>query len=200
MNAVALPPIATLHEGGFYAGRIRIDEREYALMVAPKADGEHKPAVWHSKYTDIAGAKSWYDGLTNTRAMAEGGSKLAAWALALSIGGFTDWYLPAVDELEIVYRTFKPTTDTNSQWGRSGINLSAVPPAWPYALDLPKQTGIEAFRAGGAEAFEADGYWTSTQHASDSDDAWSQYFNLGSQSYWFKDDKLRARVVRRLPL
>lgn len=200
MNAVALPPIATEHAGGFYAGRIRIDSREYAIVVAPKAAGEHKPTVWHSKYDDVPGAKSWFDGLANTRAMADAGSKVAAWALSLSIGGFTDWYLPSVDELEIVYRAFKPTTDENSQWGRAGINLSAVPPTYPYALDLPKQTTIEAFQAAGDEAFAAEAYWTSTQHASNSNDAWCQGFTNGYQDYWSKNFKLRARAVRRLPL
>lgn len=96
MNAVALPPVATQHEGGFYAGRIRIDAREYALIVAPKTDGDHAPAIWIPRDKDVPGARSLFDGMANTRAMAEAGSKVAAWALALSIGGFTDWYLPAL--------------------------------------------------------------------------------------------------------
>lgn len=201
MNAaVASVAIAAPLEGGFYAGRYLIEGRPYALIVAPKALGEHRAASWIARNKDVPGSKSFVDGLANTRAMADAGSKLAAWALSLTIGGYTDWYLGAQDESELAYRAFKPTPERNSLWGRSGINVSADPPTYPYTLDLPTQTQIPEFQAGGAEAFEAEGYWTSTQHASYSNYAWYQHFNNGNQYYWLKDVKLRARAVRRLPL
>lgn len=185
--------------GGFYAGRYQIDGEEYALIVAPKAAGEHDDTAWHMTYDDIPGAKHYADGLANTQAMAAAGSKLAQWALALDIDGQQDWYLPSIDELEICYRGLKPTAEGNSQWARSGINLSALPPAWPYTADLPQQTPVEAFQAGGSEAFEAEPYWTSTQHAAYGLDAWAQFFDYGNQNNWGKFyNEFRARAVRRI--
>lgn len=200
MNAAALPAIATLHEGGYYVGRYRIGDRPYALIVAPKAEGEHDEIAWNRSQKMVEGALSYCDGLANTRAMADAGSALAKWALGARVGGFDDWYIGALDELELLYRYLKPGTERNSCWARSGINLSADPPTWPYTGAEPAQTSIALFQDGGAEAFARDIYWTSTQHASDSDYAWLQYFNYGYQNYWYKSDKFRARLVRRLSL
>lgn len=205
MNAPATPEITTILgtalAGGFYAGRIRQDDgRIYALFVAPKAEGEHAPAIWIPDYQAVPGAQSYNDGLANTQAMAAAGSQLAQWALGLSIGGCNDWYLPSQDELEIIYRNLKPTEDENSGWYRSGMNPSAVEPTRPYLPTAPLQTPASLFQAGAAEAFEADWYWTSTQHAANSDCAWYQHFDDGNQDDYCTSLKLRARAVRRLPI
>jgi len=199
MNAIALPVPSSPLEGGYYAGRINIDGREYALIVAPKALGEFT-GQWSRSTKSIAGALSFFDGLANTQAMAEAGSVIAKKALALTIGEHSDFYIPSLDELEILYRAFKPTVDKNSQWGRSGINVSAVPPTYPYTADFPLQTTNELFRAGGAEAFEAEAYWSSTQRAAHSGYAYYQDFNDGDQGYYGKDTRFRARLVRRLAI
>jgi len=47
------------------------------------------------------------------------------------------------------------------------------------------------------ELFKEEYYWSSEQHASDSDSAWCQYFYNGNQLYYIKDSKLRSRAVRR---
>lgn len=185
--------------GGFYAGPVKVAGQVYALVVAPKATGETKGA-WHKDYADVPGARHYDDGLANTRAMAEAGCPLAAWALSLEIDGARDWYLPSQDELEICYRNLKPTEDENYCYGRSGINLSAGEPTRPYTPESPTQTTAEAFNEGGAEAFDPAWYWSSTQHAADSDYAWYQYFLYGTQYYGSKSYEGRARAVRRLPI
>jgi len=195
-----IPVIGTAMGGGFYGGRILIDGKPFAIIVAPKAEGEHKPAIWISDYKDVPVAKSYNDGLANTQAMAEAGSQMAQWALGLEIDGQNDWYLPAQDELEIIYRNLKPTSDKNSCWARSGINLSAVEPTRPYTSDFPSRTMSEAFKNGGSEAFDTNLYWSSTQHVSYSDYAWCQDFYDGLQSCINTTGKLRARAVRRLPI
>lgn len=136
--------------------------------------------------------------------MVEAGSDLAKWARDLRICGKDGWYLPSQDELEIIYRNLKPTTETNSLYARSGINLSAVPPTRPYTDESPAQTTVEAFQEGGSEAFDDTLYWSSTQHAAYSNYAWYQNFSNGGQSDYGKDYKLTcagslpSRTVRGL--
>jgi len=192
--------LGTSMDGGFYAGRIYVGEQPFALIVAPKTEGEHDETKWIAEYKDVPGSLSYFDGLANTKAMAEAGSKLAKWALDLRIGGLDDWYLPAQDEMEIIYRNLKPTAQPNSCYARSGINLSAITPTRPYTPDFPLQTPAEAFRAGGEQAFEAEWYWSSTQHASASVNSWYQDFINGYQDDHGKSAELRARAVRRLPI
>jgi len=206
MNAPApstiLPAIGALFEGGFFAGLIQLDDgTRYGLIVAPKAAGEHPDTHWNDTYTAIPGAQSYNDGFANTEAMADAGSALAVWMQKLRIGDYEDWYLPSQDELEIIYRNLKPTTRENYCYARSGINLSAVPPTQPYLPSIPVQTSAEAFRDGGAEAFDDVWYWSSTQHAADSDSAWCQTFYDGTQYYLTTPyDRLRARAVRRVAI
>lgn len=181
-------------EGGFYAGRINVNGTVYGIILPPKATSEHAPTIWNESLKLVKGATSWCDGLANTKAMAKAGSKLAQWALDNKM------HIPSVDELELLYRAFKPGTDTNILYGRSGINVSAVPPTYPYAANDPKQTKLKAFRAGGAEAFELAWYWSSTQHAAVSDYAWVQDFGNGYQARYHKSGDNRARAVRRIKI
>lgn len=183
--------------GGFYAGRIAFNGDIYATIVSPKNGGEHGPAIWLPKYTEIAGAGSFFDGLANTKAMADAGSDLAKWALALNLGGETDWYLPSRDELELLYRHFKPTDDENYVY-RNGDNPTSMPPGYPYALHLPGQTPVELFREGAAEAFEESWYWSSTQYSANL--AWGQLFAGGRQYASYKGLTGRARAVRRIKI
>lgn len=204
MNApaanIAVPTIAgTPYGGGFYAGRILVGDHLFALIVAPKEGGEHDDTIWNKSLKVVAGAGSYFDGLANTRAMAEAGSKLAKWVLDLKLNGESDWYLPSRDELEITYRNLKPGTRANYEW-RNGDNPSSVPAGYPYTEKMPGQTAAEPFRAGGAEAFEEAWYWTSTQYAPGNVYAWCQDFSGGYQGYSHEHGTCRARAVRRLPI
>jgi len=182
--------------GGFYVGRIRVLDDVCALILAPKFEGERAPGIWNKRSTNLEAAMSFFDGEANTCAMAGTGSELAAWALALSIGGFTDWHIPSRDELELCYRNLKPGTETNYCF--RGDNPSSVPVGHSYLRDAPAQCQIEAFRAGGAEAFEEEYYWSSTQYAGLAGCAWAQAFDDGSQDLYLKGLEFRARAVRRL--
>ena len=185
-------------KGGFFVGRIRLGDAIYSIVVAPKADGDQAPTPWNKTRKVVAGAQSFNDGLANTEAMASAGSALAKWARALRLGGFDDWYLPSRDELELCYRHLKPGTEENYVW-RSGDNPSSVPAGYPYTTTDPAQTTIEAFRIGGAEAFDENWYWTSTQSADEAEFAWYQRFLTGGQLTDPQDVELRARAVRREP-
>lgn len=185
--------------GGFFAGAILINGQRFAVILSTKSIGSLKGA-WHEDEIDVPGAKSYSDGLANTLAMAEAGSDLAKTILALEIDGQKDFYIPSQDELELCYRAFKPTTERNWCYARSGINLSALPPTYPYTPEFPTQTVLEDFEKGGAEAFEEMPYWTSTQHADDSGFAWCQDFDDGNQSLYYKGVELAVRAVRRSPI
>ena len=202
MNAIAqttLPAIGTPMPGGFFAGTILLNGQRRAVIVSPKQIGDLE-GVWHQDEPDVPGAKSYNDGAANTQAMVDAGSELAKQVQALEIDGLNDFYIPSQDELEICYRAFKPTTEQNWCYARSGINLSAVPATYPYTPEFPVQTTLEAFKASGEEAFEEASYWTSTQHAGYSYYAWFQDFDDGSQDYISKSSELRVRAVRSQPI
>ena len=199
LNHPTLPAaIGAALAGGFFAGIIRINGEEHALVVAPKDIGEKK-GIWNGSDKPVPGATSYFDGLENTVAMAEAGSELAQWARTINHEGFDDWYIPSRDELEIVYRNLKPTTETNATY-RSGDNPSSSPVGYPYTRDLPAQTAASAFQEGGAEALADDWYCSSTQRASNTAYAWGQDFDFGYQDDFHKSYAGRARAVRRFKL
>lgn len=200
MNKQSLPSsIGAALGGGYYGGIVRIHDQAAAVVWAPKALGEHE-GVWSKprKTADIAGARSCFDSMANTLAMAEAGSELAQWALRLEISGLKDWCLPARDVLELAYRHLKPTTDQTARWFRDGDNPSSIPAGYPYAVQTPAQTEVEAFRAGSPEAFEPAWYWSSTQ--SSAHYAWGQDFGNGDQGNGGKSVSGRVRAVRLIPL
>jgi len=187
------PAIGEAFGGGFFAGLIRIGSATYGLIVAPKLAGEIS-GEWGPRDT-VEGARSFFDGVANTQAMAYAGSDVAALVRGLVIGGNTDWYIPSRDELEICYRNLKPTDSDNVCW--CGDNPSAYLPSYAYTPDAPPQTTVEAFREEGAEAFDPGWYWSSTQYAGSASGAWGQSFDNGSQYYGGKGYKGRVRAVRR---
>lgn len=181
-------------DGGIYAGRIIVNGDPFAIILPPKLQRQHDEIEWNYSSKMVEGATSFSDGRSNTIAMSKAGSKLAQWALDMGL------YIPAQDELEIIYRNLKPTTDKNAQYARSGINVNAIEPTSPYTPDVPAQTLAEAFKEGGREAFDPVAYWSSTQHAATSTCAWYQHFGVGIQYDDNKNDKLRGVAVRRLSI
>lgn len=192
IKRTALPVIGAKLGGGFYTGILSIDGVLHAVIVAPKSGGEHADAPWGDYGKLIKGADSYANGLANTKAMAKAGCKIADWALALRIGGFKDWAIPARDQLELIYRNLKPTTDKNYCYFRSGDNPSTG--TYPYTELLPKQTKVKAFKSGGVESFDAVWYWASTQYSVNC--AWCQHFGIGNQDGLVKDGNGRVRAVR----
>jgi len=175
-------------------GSILVDGFAYAIFQPPKAISEHAPAVWNESLKIIKGAMSYFDGLANTKAMAKAGSQVAQWALDNKL------YIPSMDEQELQYRFLKPGTVKNWCYARSGINLSAQPPTYPYTPDFPKQTKLKAFREGGPEAFALAFYWNSTQPIAFPDVAFGQSFDVGRQGSSHKSDEYAVRAVRRIRL
>ena len=197
--------------GGYYAGKITDGGVGYYIIVAPKATGE-TAAMWNTTNTaGPSGVQTLTNGPASTLAMFNAGSTLypaATYCHNLSIGGFTDWYLPARDELEVVYRAFKPTSVTNSAGARpatgfggdglvSGTNANSIPAGAAYTTGSPAQTAVAKYiTVSGTEAFTATDYWSSTELSATY--AWGQYFGNGIQNYSGKANTVYVRAVRRL--
>jgi hypothetical protein len=210
-SGIVLPAIGDSFEGGFYAGLISHTANgvaTHALIVAPRATGASGTSYtlttnyqWKTAQTTTTGTTSPFDGAANTAAMVTAGINdhpAAKFCVDLSIGGYSDWYLPARSELDIAYENLKPTTaSNNTSWG---INDYSVPKRTVNrTAGDPAQTSIAAFQTGGAEAFVAANHWSSTDDSSTT--AWAPNFTSGSQGVNFsKDNTFRVRAFRKLAL
>lgn len=196
----ALPTtIGQAYGGGFYAGKINVSGTQYYLIVAPKASGENSSRTWGT-YGVTTGITSVINGPTNSASLAALGAayQAAVFAEGLTIGGYSDWYLPAKNELEVLFYFLKPTTNSNAT--TSGSNANAVSPepiSTNYTTGSPAQTsaGI-GFRTGETNAFASTGYWSSTE--GNSTNAWGQDFSNGEQSSFTNSGSAYARAVRRI--
>ncbi|WP_288082795.1 DUF1566 domain-containing protein [Pseudomonas sp.] len=192
--AVQLPAIGQAYGGGFVTG-VTVDTETGLRRLHITAGAEHElRGVWGKYGEKIAGADSFTDSRANTEAMADAGSEIAQKVLALNIDGFTDWAIPARDVQELQYRHFKPSTEENWQYGRSGDNPSSEPVGKLYSEEDPAQTMYEAFREGGSEAFQEAWYWSSSQRSANF--AFIQLFDDGFQYNLDKDTQARVRPVR----
>jgi len=192
--------IGQAYGGGFYASKINVSGTQYYLIAAPKASGENSSRTW-GVYGTTTGITSVINGPTNSASLAALGAsyQAAVFAEGLTIGGYSDWYLPAKNELEVLYYFLKPTTDANNTSAGSNANaVSPEPISTNYTSGSPAQTsaGI-GFRTGETNAFASDYYWSSTE--SSAYDAWKQGFGNGDQNNGLnKDDSYYVRAVRRI--
>lgn len=181
--------------GGFGYGLNWSVNVRYRVIKAPKASGETSNLAWKNANTLApASAGTLVEGWKSTTGMVAAGDSsvypMAHWCRNRNIGGYTDWYMPSRDEMEVLIRNLKPGTVVNSTSNRptgsvhnyqnqgaypdltnaSGANRNSDPNGAAYTTTVPGQTTPVAFRTGGAEALVAvvtagSGYWTSTEHA-----------------------------------
>lgn len=217
LRAAATPPaipIGTSMEGGFFAGYISHTANgvaTHALILSPKTAGgsgggypNATDRAWKTINTDTPNTNSLYDGVANTNAMDAAGLALhpnASFCRGLSIGGYTDWYMPAILEFDIAYYNLKPTTTANNT--SYGTNIYAVPPRNSNWLSggPPTQTTLALFQSGGAEELVNSLHWSSTQ-SSATTGIWMNFQDgqqLGGNNA--KDQGgFRARAFRRVAL
>jgi hypothetical protein len=190
-------------EGGFFAGYISTNgdgiETHY-LIVSPKSSGQNTNRRWKTATTTTAGTTSVIDGPTNSTNMNNANHPAAEFCEGLTIGGFSDWYLPAKNELEVCYFNLKPLSGSNDT--SSGANTNAVPSRAGNYTDapnvVPAQTTSAAFQSGGSEALAAEATWTSTQL--NATQAWFQGLDAGAQTPLIKTVGFHVRAVRRVPV
>jgi hypothetical protein len=191
---MTIPEIGQAFGGGFFTGITRDPDTGKRYLNITAGAAHELVGAWGEYGEKIEGADSFTNSRANTEAMAAAGSELAQQVLALDIGGYTDWAIPARDVQQLQYRHFKPTTETNWQYGRSGDNPNSEPVGLLHTEDSPTQTTVAAFQEGGAEAFNPRAYWSSSQRSADL--AFLMHFDAGIQTTSVKLNELRVRPVR----
>jgi len=193
-----LPNIGDAYQGGYFAGQISTAGNsipDYNLVVGPVASAENSSKQFKIVNTATTGTTSVINGPANSAAMDDISHPAAQFCEGLTIGGFSDWYMPAKNELEICFYNLKPVVASNNL--ASGVNANAVPArASPYTAGTPAQTSATNFQSTGAEPFTVGYYWSSTESASTK--AFAQYFDIGIQLAYNKTYAFRVRAVRRV--
>lgn len=192
--------IGAAFQGGFYAGMINVSGTPYFLVVSDATVGQSQKA-WGPTST-TTGFTSVINGPTNSAGLAALGSSYAAatFCETLNSGSYTDWYLPAQNELEVCYYFLKPTTASNTT--SVGSNANAVTPepvSTNYIATRPKQTTATNFRSGASsQEFKTNAYsWSSTETSSTN--ASVKDFAFGDPySYDKTDASTWTRAVRRV--
>lgn len=228
-RAGGLPSIGSAYMGGYYAGIIDTTKGNiiasdassvglrYALIVSPKSLEADSKAIGPSGGSPAA-AKTRWDGLGATSAMNTATYPAAYYCAGLSYpgDGASAWYLPAMDEMCLIYWSLKcssesnyMTDDTSSSFPGGtvvqGVNPSSDPTKAAYTSSVPSQTGVSAFKSGGAQALGTSGssigVWTATQYGGS--ETWAHLVSGGAAGaqYPYSDTTgLPVRPVRRLVL
>jgi hypothetical protein len=201
-GGIVLPDIGDAYEGGFFAGYISHTDNGVAthgLIVAPSASGYNGQATlqWKTRSTSTAGTSSDFNGSVNSANMNNASHPAAQYCEGLTIGGYSDWYLPARYELDIAYENLKPTTTSNNT--SFGINPYSVPERTVNrTAGAPAQTSIAAFQSGGAETFVNSYHWLSTEGSAEFARILS--FSNGLQNDAFKNTGWYVRAFRKFAL
>ncbi len=224
--------------GGYVAGKIvsDYDGNTYGLIVSSGSGDSVKAGAqdmtWSTRNgllnpspgvppMTLADGKENYDALKSSYYFSD--CTAAQWVenecnSGQGLNGYTDWYLPSRDELELLYRQFTPTTyqaaagsrpNSTTYYGADGAgfgtNANSLPKGHPYSEAPVDQAADDNFKEGGADAFSADHYWSST--SADGSDAWGQEFEFGHQMVAGeyndgsnKSNFMAVRAVRRVKL
>lgn len=220
-----MPSIGDSFYGGYFAGVIDTTQgniitpdayqvgSRYALILSPKTLQSVAGLQWRTSLSTILEAATRWDGLSAQRATKSGTFPAFNHCAGLSYpsDGASEWYLPALDEMELLYRHFKYGTGNNNvntglsstfpdaanAWD-NGENPSSDPPGAAYTITDPAQTLLVDFQTGGTEVMSA-AQWTATWRSSQY--AWMQSFSVGGyQAFDSQNASIVVRPVRRIEL
>jgi hypothetical protein len=196
--------LGSAYGGGFFAGQISTSADGVAthnLVVCDVTVGENTSKQWKTTQTSTSGTSSIINGPANSANMNNADHPAAQFCEGINTGGFTDWYMPAQNELDVCFYRLKPTSDQNAPG--IGANIHAVSPQ-PYNTNHgsfdPTITTATNFRySGGAQAFSPLGrYWASTEV--DATTAICTYFDNGYPDNPGKQAVAKVRAIRRVPV
>jgi hypothetical protein len=101
-KAAAPAGLGCVYGGGYYTG---VTAGGYYLVLAPNASG-CDVCQWKTSQSGSVSTCSLTEGWLNTRCgMVDGNHPGGNWAATRSINGFSDWYLPASEEVRTMYQT-----------------------------------------------------------------------------------------------
>jgi hypothetical protein len=200
-SVTPLPALGGAFGGGFFAGQISTAGNgvaDYNLVVGPLSTAQSSKQ-WKIVNTSSSGTSSVINGPANSTAMNDVTHPAAQFCEGLTIGGFSDWYMPAKNEQDVCYYNLKPSTDANNT--SSGINANAVPARasnYTNSPSVPSQTTAADFiTSTGTEAYTLNSYWSSTEFSATKGNL--QNFSTGDQTNTSnKTYSYRVRAIRRV--
>ena len=132
--------LGQLVKGCMLVGLNRIGQQAYAILVAPRSTDTKLPQK--TSYSCTPSAQSVINGFANTHVMNNCEHPAAQYCASLTVNGQGDFYLPSRNELELCFRTLKPTNLSNFTYSAdsargnlslaSGSNNSSIPTGAPY--------------------------------------------------------------------
>lgn len=207
-NSITTVAIGDAFGGGYYVGQISTTANGVAthnLVASPKSSGASTAYQFKtSSTTDGSSLDSTIDGSTNTNNVNDASHPAAQWARGLTIGGFSDWYIPSVFEQYVIYYFVKATSVANSTDSGSSNPYSVSPYVrdTAFTTSVPAQSSLAAWQTGGAQAID-NASWASTQAGGAFGGSAGQIYgpNLynGSQDFNNKANTgYTTRVIRRV--
>jgi hypothetical protein len=195
--------IGQAYAGGYYAGQLGVaGVATHYLVTGPRSSCEAFGKKWKTSDTSTSGTSSDIDGPTNSANMNNASHPAAQFCEALTVGGYTDWYMPAKNEMEICYYNLKPATYQNTS--NLVVNPNSIPPRTSgYSLGTPATNPAMTtnttfqFLAGGTEAFKTQYYWSSTEFSSANGNY--SFMSNGNQNGYMKTGSyFYVRATRRV--
>jgi hypothetical protein len=198
------------YAGGFYVGQISTTADGVAthnLVISDKAEGEILGKKWGPApaNTYVSGV---IDGPTQSAYLASIGTtyEAATFCETLTSGGYSDWYLPALYELEVLYYFLKPvdsSTSPNSTF--YGANPYAVDPEFiniNYTSGRPLGRPPTIFQLGGSQALTEGRYWVCSENPTDPSytGRYISFFNGAVGGTLKNTTTSYTRAIRRVPV
>jgi len=104
-------------QGGIFAGIMRGENGQPDYYLIVPANIANNPKLEYGGYgKETTNTNHEFDGLANTKALADGNHPAADWAANLNVNGFNDYYLPARRELSLCYANVPELFEKEWHW------------------------------------------------------------------------------------
>ena len=227
IDAPPAPAIGQPYGGGYFAGVYCAGGNNiptHYLIVSPFSTGTFPGAMNNFVVSGFTGDAAWattsaiYDGYTATYATPSGFAAVQQ-IKNLTIGGYTDWYIPSLAELQIAFKNLRPLSsfnDTNAPMlgnaTRPNIGGATAGNAWAYPIQTtnylmadPAQTTASLFQVTGSESFlNATNYNGTYEYMTITSWTWDSQFTVdflgGTNGAYSNGTPGIIRAFRKVPI